>query len=582
MSTRINTVREPGSFRSDAHLNFMGGPSYDINDPFLRLRMVAASCFFGEPQYYRDPDDKSARKLRITTKNVASLSESDREYLCSTLGAISPRDWRKLSPAQVMERVIDECLDVDVERTLKVAVELRNQDMIRVTPQIIMVRAAMHKSAKGTGLVTKYAPMILRRGDEPATQLAYFLSAWGVGTKRGKVAIPTRLRKSWRAFLERLDDYKLGKYRLENRTIKTIDVVRLVHAFSPTIDKLVKGTLTVAGKTWEDVISQKGNTKEAWLEILPRMNHMGILRNLRNMTKAGVPDSEIIPALKADVAGGKQLPFRYFAAYRELERERVSGNLLDAVEQCLTESLGNVPHFPGRVMVLTDNSGSARGETTSEMGSMRIATIGNLMGVITGMAADEGYVGVFGDRLQVEPVRKTASVFDQLSKIDKIGENIGHNTETGIWLFLDRAIRNKEHWDYIFVYSDMQAGHGGLYTDGSNAPSREFVWRNKGTYVDVPKLISKYRATVNPNVKVFLVQIAGYEDTILPEFYKNTYILGGWSANILRFAAAVSGTEQVQAQANPDLKQKVANAQNKRKVLVSAKNARTRTGKRRQ
>ena len=40
--------------RECSHLNFMGGTSFDINDPFLRLRIVAASSFFGEPKYYSD------------------------------------------------------------------------------------------------------------------------------------------------------------------------------------------------------------------------------------------------------------------------------------------------------------------------------------------------------------------------------------------------------------------------------------------------------------------------------------------------------------------------------------------------
>jgi hypothetical protein len=35
-----------------SHKNFMDGNSWDISNPFLKLRMVAASSFFGEPKYY--------------------------------------------------------------------------------------------------------------------------------------------------------------------------------------------------------------------------------------------------------------------------------------------------------------------------------------------------------------------------------------------------------------------------------------------------------------------------------------------------------------------------------------------------
>ena len=82
-------------------------------------------------------------------------------------------------------------------------------------------------------------------------------------------------------------------------------------------------------------------------------------------------------------------------------------------------------------------------------------------------------------------------------------------------------------------------GHGGLYgTDEKKY--RDFVW-NSGRYIDVPKLINTYRQKVNPDVLVFLVQIAGYQDTIIPEFYDKTYILGGWGDGILRFAAEMAG-----------------------------------------
>jgi hypothetical protein len=35
---------------------------------------------------------------------------------------------------------------------------------------------------------------------------------------------------------------------------------------------------------------------------------------------------------------------------------------------------------------------------------------------------------------------------------------------------------------------------------------------------------------------VYLVQVAGYQDTLIPEFYDRTYILGGWGDGLLKFA----------------------------------------------
>ena len=53
-------------------------------------------------------------------------------------------------------------------------------------------------------------------------------------------------------------------------------------------------------------------------------------------------------------------------------------------------------------------------------------------------------------------------------------------------------------------------------------------------------LVAAYRAEVNPKVHVHLVQVAGYQDTIVPEHYDRTTILGGWGDGLLRFAAELA------------------------------------------
>jgi len=317
--------------------------------------------------------------------------------------------------------------------------------------------------------------------------------------------------------------------------------VNLVHPKSDAVSKLSKGELKNTDKTWEAMVSGNGSTKENWEKAVGVMGHMALLRNLRNLLEKGVDPKIFVKKLVEGAEDGKQLPFRYYSAYRAVtEKIRpVPGPIQDAIETCLMRSLGNLPSFPGRTMSLCDNSGSALGATTSKMGTMAVATIGNLTGVLTGMRSDEGYVGIFGDDLKVLTVRKNSSVFDQLEKAEKAGPEVGGGTEHGIWLFWDKAIKNKEHWDNVFVYSDMQAGHGGLYGVGTSY--KDFIYGHSGRNIDVAKLVSTYREKVNPNVNVFLVQIAGYQDTILPEFYARTYILGGWGEGLLRFAAEMAG-----------------------------------------
>ncbi|MFN3198334.1 MAG: TROVE domain-containing protein [Bradymonadia bacterium] len=520
--------------QAKSHLNWMAGTSYDMSDAIKRLRIAASSCFFGEPMYYhRDSGDD--RKVKVQHVYRARLSDRDVSRLRETLDGLDPQSWRGLSPAELMEKAIDEALDADAEATLQEAVRLRSEENIRTTPQVILVRAAHHPSVRGTGLVRRYGAQIIQRADEPAVGLGYQLARYGK-------PVPNALKKTWRDALQRFDAYQLAKYRLESREVKTVDVVNLVHPKGEALSKLAKGELKITGQTWESIVSAQGSDQAGWEAALPRMGHMALLRNLRNLSQAGVPEAMFRDQLVRGAEKGRQLPFRYYSAYRALQSQKVSGDLLDAVERCLMLSLGNLPHFNGRVMSLCDNSGSARGTTTSSMGTMQVATIGNLTGVLTGMRADDGHLGVFGDRLTTMPIRKQSSVFDQLKAAEAMGNRVGGGTENGIWLFWDEAIRKSEHWDHVFVYSDMQAGHGGLY--GRNASDyKDYLWSN-GHNIDVPKLVKAYRERVNPNVMVYLVQVAGYQDTIMPEFYDKTFILGGWGDGLLRFAGEMSGLWQ--------------------------------------
>lgn len=529
-TTTTKTEKHLKTRAKESHLNWMGGYSYDVKNPIFRLRLAASSCFFGEPMYYHDDTKRAGR----TSVPYRSLPVHTMKHLRNVLNAIDDEAWRSLSPAQLLEKAIDEALEFDAEATLLTAVALRNEDNIRTTPQVILVRAANHKKVKGTGLVLKYADSIVSRGDEPAVCLAYQLSTFGK-------PVPNSLKKALAAKLESMDEYSMAKYRMDNRAVRTVDVVNMVHPKNtPAIKSLVNGTLRLDGdnETWESMRS----AGKSWDSCIEVMGHMALLRNLRNLSTAGVNTKLYLPKLLNGVEKGKQLPFRYYTAYRELEKAGASPNILDAVEECLEKSYVSLPKFTGKTMCLSDNSGSAHGAFTSEFGSVTVSDIANLTSIIAAKCADEGYVGIFGDRLETFSVRGRQSTFDLHKKAKDIGNRIGQGTENGIWLFWDAAIKKKEHYDTVFIFSDMQAGHGGLYGVNTREYSK-YLWYD-GAHIDVPMLIQEYRKSVNKNVNVFLVQVAGYQDTIVPEFYDRTYILGGWSGNLLKFAYGMSELHQ--------------------------------------
>ena len=208
-------------------------------------------------------------------------------------------------------------------------------------------------------------------------------------------------------------------------------------------------------------------------------------------------------------------------------------------------SLANYPKLKGKTMCLSDNSGSAWGTFNSEYGFVTVANIDNLSSVITAACSDEGYVGKFGDRLVVKPVSKRAGVLSQAEEIsNKRDGDVGGATEGGIWEFFYNAIQNKEHWDNIFIYSDQQAGHGGLYGTSKQAANYQklgYACDNSywNSYINVFKLIQEYRKKVNPKVNVFSVQTAGYDNVVIPEYAYRTNIMYGWTGNEAVFAKAM-------------------------------------------
>ena len=266
---------------------------------------------------------------------------------------------------------------------------------------------------------------------------------------------------------------------------------------------------------------------------------MAMLRNLRGVFTE-IDDAEVakdyLDALKAGVKDGKQFPFRYYTAYKNIE---VAANvnhksmILNALEECMDIALENMPKLKGKTMCLSDNSGSAWGTCNSEYGSVTIAEIGNLSAVIAAMLSDDGYVGVFGDRLNIVPITKRGGVLAQMQKVTKAGQLVGKGTENGIWLFWDKAIKDSEKWDNVFIYSDMQAGHGGLY--GLNYYDYKDYACN-GSHIDVMKLLATYRSKVFNKVNMFSVQTAGYTNVLVPEFTYRANVMYGWTGKEAIFA----------------------------------------------
>ena len=256
MAKAVSQMNEMNKLRPDEIVtNFMGGDSYKVN-PLDTLTLIAASSIFGEASYYR--------------KDVKDGKFSwEKEFTDPAMYAIFSANTGK-STTEVFTDAIDKALDYDFGGTLDFAVDLRKTYNMRLNPQVIMVRAAIHPKRAdfcnaNPGKFAAVEKLVMSRADEPLTQLTYYM--YINNGKKNK--IPTILKKAIANKLSSLDAYAVNKYK--NHEIGMINGVRISHANSPVLNELMQtGTVKVTEdkETWEQYLSANGASKESWNYVI--------------------------------------------------------------------------------------------------------------------------------------------------------------------------------------------------------------------------------------------------------------------------------------------------------------------------
>ena len=528
-----------------AHCNFMNGISFYPENPLKKLELELYSCFLQEPRFYAATKENFNNQFPTELQNYILFPDNQK------------KTWQT-----IFQENVTKALNYDFNGTLRIAVKARKEYHMRNSPCYLLAIAAGHPERVA---FNQKHPMVFRNVVEevcvlPSDMIA-ILDAWK-DLYGSKSRFPSCLKRAFQKTLVRLTPYQANKYRRA-----CIDVIRLSHPPQRSLltELMTLGKVHVAEKDlpWETLMSRYGCWKKT-LEILEwKMPHMAALRNIRGFA-IQVRDQELISKycnmLEQGVLSGKQFPFRYWAAYQSLlnkthkpggkpivyrKRIRKTDMVLvqKCLESCLQISIKNHPQLKGSVIALSDNSGSAWEQFQSAYGTMTVAEIGNLSALITAYSCSEkGVVGLFGDVLLEYIVDKNISLLENFQKIqDLVGDrgcNVGSATENGIWVFFQRAMKSPQDYFYnhFFCYSDMQAGHGGLF--GKDV-EEEWIWDGMSTnqmFIHVPKLVENYRKRINPKLNVFTIQTAGYQDSILPQsIYRGGY-LHGWTGKEVLYA----------------------------------------------
>ncbi|EIT87591.1 TROVE domain-containing protein [Parascardovia denticolens IPLA 20019] len=437
-------------------VNRNGHEAYKYVSDKLDLTVKALTSFVGEDKYYGD-----------NTGELKDLAEK-----------VAKRDPRFVANLAVMTR--------------------RDYHMRTVSQ---LLAAILAHEAKGSGLVRRTVDAVVERPDDTAGVISAYKSMYGKPIAHGVL-------RGVKDALERMKPYSIAKYQLKGHDLTLKDVVLMTHphnqALDSTLKALMDGTLK-APETWETQLSADGNTKETWEKLIGegKVGYMAALRNLRNLLSAQPANLDTVLDMLADpdrVKAGKQLPFRYLAAYRSVQYV-ASSRVMDTLNRAFMASLENLPTLQGRTAVLIDNSGSML-QSLSQRGTVTCYDTAMTLGLALAQKAEDTVAIRFGFDARILPVSH-GNPLNQYVKCD------------GGWTDMNAAFRllmDKEiDVDRIIVLSDNEVND------------------DRGM---VQRLADEYRRQVGHRVVVHGWDLMGYGTTqFAPD--GDTDFIAGWSERII-------------------------------------------------
>lgn len=515
--------RAPASF---GVTHWGSGDSMEFNAPKQTVAEATRTTNHEGGEAFDPADPRLALYKRTINQLLEdSFYESDEEHLAAVV------------------RRFDAAADEDPEFVLQLAAYARQELHLRDVPQVLLVLAAnddRFKDDSDQSLIREWTPSIVRRMDETATALAVHDELFG-GTA------PWPLRRGVEdALVEMADAYTLGKYELLRREVTLRDVFNRVHPEpvdgeqADLFERFMRGDLDdypdvdplPSPNTWETVISERGNTQEAWETLIEDDDYalplFASIRNLRNMLEAGVDEETIVGHLDLEAVRHAPLyPFRYYQAYKALQN---AGLQAPAVERWLEDAIDvaveHVPDGLGDTFVAVDLSGSMD-SLLSQNSALRLKEIGTLFGAVL---ADQGArVGGFGDGFQEVPMHVDTPVLQRQDALLGIDAEVGNSTNG--WKALRYLREEAVAVDRVILFTDMQ------------------IWDSTGGLVSGDRTVGEefeaYRDAVAPAASLYMVDLAAYGDLVTPEGYEDVYNVSGWSENVLEFIEHAEEPTQV-------------------------------------
>lgn len=484
----FNQTKESVSERTKTE-NYEGGTSYNPDTPELGLAKNTINNLL-EDEFY-ETDSESLAQLR-----------------------------------QAFQKAADE----NPEFPLQLAAYARQEMYLRDVSQVLLVLSSQHSESKK--YVEKWASTIIDRADEPCTVVAIHDQLFG-GT------LPKPLKKGINRALHKFDKYQYDKYDNDNREVNIRDVINRTHPApqddlrDEIFERLMRGSLDQypdveplnesQGKTWETVISEKGNTEEAWREVMDDLGLFALIRNIRNMKEAGLESQEIVEGMETDWIENAQIyPFRFYQSYNAVKDAGVSDPIIEEkLSEAIDTAADSLDDRLTDTFVAVDTSGSMYNRGISEHSDLERVEIGALFGAI--MMRHGADTGAFGKDYKRVTAHYNTPTLELQQKIMDAQTGASTNAHKAI-----NDIRRKgESYDRVVVFTDEQIW---------DSTSRSRGWGGRGyDSTQLKDAWEAYKDEVNSQASLYIVDLASYGDMSFPEGYPDVYNLQGWTSSILDY-----------------------------------------------
>lgn len=323
------------------------------------------------------------------------------------------------------------------EVVAQIAIEAREQMKLRHVPLLLVRELARHKNKS---LTAKTLERVIQRADELTEFLAIY---W----KDGKETISAQVKRGLAKAFTKFSAYDLAKYNRQE-AIKLRDVLFLVHA-KPKDDeqaaiwkKLVDGTLE-SPDTWEVELSASKDKKASWQRLLSekKLGPLALIRNIRNMTEAGLSNTAISTAIR-DMMVERVLPFRFITAARH------NPQFEPVLESSMMKCLESKEKIGGKTILLIDVSGSMDSNISGKSEVLRIdAACG--VAILARELYEDVRVVTFSEKLVEVPARRGFALRDAIKNSQEhSGTYLGRAVDT---------INQKFEYDRIIVFTDEQS-----------------------------------------------------------------------------------------------------------------------------